>query len=188
VSILQRFTSKDLDLLPDLEGVRYEIIAGELYVSHAPHWGHQYACGEVFLALQSWSHQTGLGVASSAPGLVFTEDDDVIPDVVWMSRARRATALDASGHLGVAPELVVEVLSPGLVNELRDREAKLQLYSRQGTEEYWIVDWRAKRVDVHRRVGEALRLVASLTSGDILTSPLLPDFACPVSSLWEPAI
>ena len=105
-----------------------------------------------------------------------------------MSRARRATALDASGHLGIAPELVVEVLSPGLVNEMRDREAKLQLYSRQGTEEYWIIDWRAQRVDVHRRLGDALRIVASLTSGDSLTSPLLPGFACPVASLWEPAI
>jgi len=35
-----RFTSSDLELLPQLEGVRYEIIDGELYVSTQPSLPH----------------------------------------------------------------------------------------------------------------------------------------------------
>jgi hypothetical protein len=40
VSISPRFKSADLELLPDIDGVRYEIIDGELYVSKQPDWHH----------------------------------------------------------------------------------------------------------------------------------------------------
>jgi Uma2 family endonuclease len=182
-----RFTSADLECLPDVEGVRYEIIDGELYVSKQPQWHHQYAGGEAFLALQNWSHQTGLGFASTAPGLVFASDNDVAPDVVWTSRERLASTLDASGHLRAAPELVIEVLSPGSRNERRDRELKLKLYSRQGVQEYWILNWVLRSVQVFRREQTELRLVATLEGDDVLTSPLLPRFACPVANFWGPA-
>jgi Uma2 family endonuclease len=180
-----RFTSKDLESLPAIEGVRYEIIDGELYVSTAPSWHHQYACDEICSALKVWDRQAKAGTSVSGPGLIFAADQDVIPDVVWISRARLANGLDAAGHLRVAPELVVEVLSPGSANEQRDREVKLGLYSRQDVEEYWIVDWRMRTVEVFRRQDATLQHVASLHDRDVLTTPLLPGFACPVSSLWE---
>lgn len=181
-----RYTSKDLEELPYMEGVRYEIIDGELHESTQPHWHHQYACTEALLALQAWSHETGAGAAVMAPGLIFAPDDDVAPDVVWISRGRRARALDKAGHLRLAPELVIEVLSPGAANERRDREAKLRLYSRQRVEEYWIVNWRTKSVQIYRREGGELRLAETLGRDDTITSPLLPGFSCPVSRLWEP--
>jgi Uma2 family endonuclease len=183
-----RFTSKDLELMPRIEGVRYDIINGELHVSMAPSWHHQYACGTIVAALGTWNHRTGIGESVHAPGVIFAADQEVVPDAVWISRERLARGLDEAGHLRVAPELVVEVLSPGTVNELRDREIKLDLYSRQRIEEYWIVDWCSRVVEVFRRRSESLRQVASLYDGDVLTTPLLPGFACPVSSLWtQPA-
>lgn len=177
-----RWTSADLTVLPD-DGKRYEIIDGELYMSRQPHWHHQRACVKLCAALEAWSMQTGAGEVNLAPGVIFAEDDDVAPDVVWISQARRATALGADGHLHAAPELVVEVLSPGSTNERRDREAKLKLYSHRGVLEYWIVDWRAQQVEVYRREDLALRLVATLYSTDALQSPLLPGFACQVATL-----
>lgn len=82
------------------------------------------------------------------PGLIFAEDDDVI---VWISRERLATALGEDGKLHPAPELIIEVLSPRTVDERRDREAMLKLYSRRGVEEYWIIDWRSRRGELYRR-------------------------------------
>jgi Uma2 family endonuclease len=104
--------------------------------------------------------------------------------VVWISHARLDGATDEAGHLRAAPELVVEVLSPGSANERRDREVKLALYSRQRVEAYWIIDRQARIVQVYRRDGDTLRVVTTLGSNDKLTSPLLPGFSCPVSSLW----
>ena len=55
--------------------------------------------------------------------------------MVWISRERFAAALEPDGKLHAAPDLVVEVLSPGSTNERRDRQAKLKLYSRRGVRE-----------------------------------------------------
>jgi len=178
-----RWRSADLDVLPD-DGKRYEIIDGELYVSRQPGYHHQYACSQLNIALGVWSNQTNVGVTLQAPGVIFADDDDVAPDVVWISHERLATALDQAGHLHTAPELVVEVLSPGSANERRDREVKLKLYSRRGVLEYWIVDWQQRKVEVYRRQEQALHLIATLYATDTLTSPMLPGFACPVTQLF----
>jgi Uma2 family endonuclease len=95
-----------------------------------------------------------------------------------------AGTLDQAGHLTKAPELVVEVLSPGKRNEYRDRVAKLKLYSRRGVSEYWIVDWVRRLVEVYRREGDALKPAATLHADDALESPLLPGFSCLVSKLF----
>ncbi len=181
-----RWTSADLEVLPD-DGKRYEIVDGELYVSRQPHWDHQMVSGQVFALLQNWSLETGAGRASIAPGVIFAEDDDVAPDVVWASIERLA-ALSADGKLYAAPELAVEVLSPGPTNERRDRDAKLKLYSRHGVAEYWIVDWRARTITVYRRADEApdqpLQPVATLQGSEVLQSPLLPGFAAPLERVF----
>jgi len=178
-----RWTSADLEVFPD-DGKRYEIIDGELYMSRQPHWHHQRACVKICAALEVWSGQTGAGEVNLAPGVIFADDDDVAPDVVWISHTRRAAALESDGHLHAAPELVIEVLSPGSTNERRDREAKLKLYSRRGVLEYWIVDWRTRQVEVYRREALALHLVATLYPTDMLSSPLLPGFSCEVAALF----
>ena len=84
-----------------------------------------------------------------------------------------------------APELVVEALSPGASNERRDRETKLRLYSTYGVQEYWILDWRVRTVEVYRRGDTGLHRVAVLRIDDTLTSPLLPGFTLPVGRLFE---
>jgi Uma2 family endonuclease len=180
--------SSDLEELPDIEGVRYEIIAGELYVSRAPGARHQYTCGALASTLHVWSTQTGLGRTFPGPGLVFADDDDVIPDLVWVRRERVASILDRAGHFREAPELVVEVLSPGGPNEFRDRTAKLELYRRRGVLEYWVVDPRKELLEIYRVVGTELKQAATLSGKADLISPLLPGFTCPLASLWLPEV
>jgi Uma2 family endonuclease len=178
-----RWTSADLELLPD-DGKRYEIIDGELYVSKQPNWYHQLLCTELTIPIGQWCHATGAGYVVGAPALIFADDDDVAPDLVWVSRERLATALAPDGKLHAAPDLVVEVLSPGSSNERRDREVKLKLYSRRGVREYWIVDWQRRQIEVFRRVDAALQLVTTLLEGDRLESPLLPSFTLPLEDLF----
>ena len=186
MSVQRRYTSRDLDALPDIEGIRYEIIDGELHVSKAPGLEHQHVCVQLTTAIQIWISALGFGRVYGGPGLVFSEDNDVIPDVIWITQDRLRIGRDASSHITVGPELAIEVLSPGSANERRDRESKLALYSRRGVNEYWIVDWRRHTVDVFRRVDEALTRVATLGDGETITSLLLPGFELPVVGLWEP--
>ncbi len=119
-----RWTIHDLASLPD-DSNRYEIIDGELYIAEHPGWHHQLVCGSIFDVLKTWNKQTLAGKVSFTPGIIFTDDTNVVPDVVWISQERLQTALHADRKLHAAPELVVEVLSPGSANEHRDREVKL---------------------------------------------------------------
>jgi Uma2 family endonuclease len=123
-----------------------------------------------------------LGDAATTPGIIFTDADNVIPDVVWASNERLAEILDDAGHLTGAPELVIEVMSPG--DERRDRELKLKLYSIQGVQEYWIFDRKKQQVSVYRRENGILKLAATLFKQDNLTSPLLPGFSCSIERLF----
>ena len=182
---IQRWTSADLAAFPDDDGKRYEIIDGELFVSTTPHFYHQLVCGNIHSLLKNWNDQTQLGRPIIAPGLIFADDDDVIPDVAWLSEERLAIALGADGKLHSAPDLVIEVLSPGSTNKRRDRQAKLKLYSRRGVLEYWIVDWLTRSVEIYRRQNIQLELFATLTKSDVLESPLLPGFSAQTGELFD---
>ncbi|MBA3944584.1 MAG: Uma2 family endonuclease [Herpetosiphonaceae bacterium] len=182
-----RWTSADLETLPD-DGKRYEIIDGELQVSKQPHWHHQFTCVRLVRFLDQWNEQTNAGVVNMAPGLIFADDEDVVPDVVWISRERLARVLGPEGRLHAAPELAIEVLSPGSTNERRDREAKLKLYSRHGVQEYWIVDWRTQQIELYRRTEAVLKLSVTLYKDDMLQSPLLPGFTCIVGQIFAEAM
>ncbi|KGF73278.1 hypothetical protein DO97_20805 [Neosynechococcus sphagnicola sy1] len=180
-----RWTTRDLDAMPDDGGwKRYEIMDGVLFVTRAPHIRHQDAGGNLYFELGRWSRQTQFGKPFQTPGVIFTPTDAVIPDVVWISQERLAHGIDQAGHLTVAPELMVEVLSPGELNEQRDREVKLKLYSLQGVQEYWIANWQLKTLEIYRRTNAQLQLVATLLAGDTLTSPLLPGFSTPMAAIF----
>jgi Uma2 family endonuclease len=179
-----RWTSADLEVMPD-NGKRYEVIDGELLVSRSPTYHHQFACVRIIRYLDVWSEETGLGEVNTGTGIIFADDDDVIPDVAWTSRARLNQVIGADGHFHAVPDLVVEVLSPGSANERRDRETKLKLYSRRGALEYWIVNWITNEITVFRRKGKKLRQVETLRAADTLTSPLLPGFSCLVKSIFD---
>jgi len=180
---MEKFTSADLETMPD-DGSIYEIIEGELYVSRAPGYEHQYTCGRLFRFIDEWNDRLRLGVVFINPGLILAEVDDVIPDVVWISHERFENSTDGAGHLISPPELVIEVLSPGKLNEYRDRQSKLDLYSRCGVQEYWIVDWMRREVNIYRREGEQLVQTSTLTAQDQLEIPLLPGFTCRVEDLF----
>jgi len=179
-----RWTSADLELFPN-DDTRYEIIDGELLVTRAPHYKHQSVIRNLTTELTIWSRRSRLGEVSITPGVIFADDDNVIPDLVWTSQARLENILDDKGHFTAAPDLVVEVLSEGVGQERRDRELKLKLYSVQGVHEYWIIDWRMKSIQVYRRENAALVLIETLFENDSITSPLLPDFVYKLTEIFE---
>jgi Uma2 family endonuclease len=181
-----RFTTTDLDRLELPEGWRAEIIDGELCLSKAPAWDHQDIVMRLVLRLKAWSDVHG-GHANFGVGVIYADDDNVIPDVVWISADRFASSLDEQGHLsGAGPELVVEVVSPGPVNQRRDYDDKLALYSRRDALEYWIVDPEARTVHQYGRAADEERLVlrATFRERGVLLSPTLQGFTTQVADLW----
>lgn len=180
-----RWTVRDLEGFPQpLDDKRYEILDGELHVSTQPSYQHQLVGFNVARALAEWSDATRAGQANIAPGIIFAEHEAVAPDVVWTRTERLPHVLGEDGKFHAAPDLVVEVLSPGPANEQRDRETKLGVYSRRGVQEYWLVEWEQRAVQVYRREAALLQLVGKLAEPDSLTSPVLPEFHCPVARFF----
>lgn len=175
-------TVEDLDAMPE-DGNRYEVIEGELFVSRAPGLTHQRVFGNVFSGFRNYLASNPIGEIIATPGLVFEKYSGVIPDLAFFTHERGAEII-ANERLGAAPELVIEILSPGRENFARDRVAKRQLYGKYGVKEYWIVDSENRAVEVYRLNGAMLDLVVILRGDDELTSPLLPGFKSSVKSFF----
>lgn len=127
------------------DGKRYEAIGGELYLTPAPSLRHQRVSGKLFTALVRLLDDAGLGYVFTAPtGVEFPDTEEgVQPDIVFVAKSR-SEILVPEGIRG-APDLVVEILSPGTAE--RDRTIKMKLYARQGVVQYWVVDPEAERVE-----------------------------------------
>jgi hypothetical protein len=80
-----RWTTENLAMFEGDRVNRYEIIDGELFVTRAPNWKHQAICINIGTVLKLWSDESGLGQTAINPGIVLSESDNVIPDVVWAS-------------------------------------------------------------------------------------------------------
>jgi Uma2 family endonuclease len=178
-----RFTVADLDLMPD-DLNRYEVIDGDLFTSDPFDLPHQ-------LVVQHFGKQIGIylddnpiGAVAPAPGVIFDEHNGVIPDLVFISNERRAQVLGGEKITG-APDIVLEVLSPGPDNERRDREVKRRLYAKFGVREYWIADLENRRVEIYRLKDNVLERVRTLGENDEITTELLPGFRCSVQSIFK---
>jgi Uma2 family endonuclease len=172
-------TIADLDAMPD-DGNRYEIIEGELFVSCAPSLSHQDAVGNAFFALKEYLRDKPIGAVWAGAGVILSNFSGVIPDIAYVSNERLKSIADGDRITG-PPDIVIEVLSPGIDNERRDKQAKRQLFRKHGVKEYWIVDPSRRTIEIY---GTArLKLVRTLHLKDFITSPLLPGFRCPVKNI-----
>lgn len=175
-------TVADLDLMPE-DGNRYEVIEGELFVSRAPTVTHQIVLSNLIASLHQYVAVNPIGLLIPGPGVIFSEVSGVIPDIIFISNERRDEILSGEKVLG-APDLVIEIVSPGSENERRDRVVKRQLYAKYGVKEYWIVDPPNRSIEVYLNDGQMLGLVATLQEQDELTSFVLPGYRCKVASLF----
>ncbi len=176
------YTVDDWENFPD-NGNRYEIIEGELIVSTAPRFIHQLLIARLVKLLSLYVDENNLGEVLPTPGVIFSKTDGAIPDVIFISRERLKQFL-LDDKIQGAPELVVEIMSPGKQNMERDRVTKLKLYSRFAVKEYWIVNPMNKQVEVFRTTSHGLRLVEKLDETEILVTPLFPNFSLQITELF----
>ena len=176
-------TVADLESLPD-DGNRYELFEGELIVSRAPSLSHQRVLGNLYAILRAYLDQHPMGEVFLTPGVIFDQFNSAIPDAVFISSQRRRDIISGERVIG-APELVVEIVSPGKENARRDRELKRQVYGKHGVKEYWIADPEMRALEIYRSQRRTLKLVATLTDEDKITSPILPGFSCHASQFFR---
>jgi Uma2 family endonuclease len=175
-----RVTYADMLEWPD-DGQRYELYDGEVIVVPAPILRHQRIASHVMHVLRDYEGETG-GMMVPAPfDIVLSEHDVVQPDVVYFGQERRRQ-LNASGPARVAPDLAVEIVSPG--TEARDRGRKMELLARYRVPEYWIVDPVAETIDVYVLRGAALERTTTAARTDFVTAATLPSLVFAASRVF----
>ncbi len=173
-----RKTVDDYMHLP--EGVRAELIEGELFMTPSPKEPHQNASGNLFAALRDFVRARRLGKVYAAPFDVHLPSGDIVqPDVVFVSSARADIVRD---WVRGTPDLLIEVLSPEGAE--RDRIIKRGLYARNGVTEYWIVDAQGRSVEVLTLSGDRYSPHGYFEAGDKVVSPLLPGLELSVADIF----
>lgn len=157
---------------------RTELIYGRLLVTAAPFYPHQAATFALALRLDRLVRPQGGKIAVAPLDVVLAEHSVVQPDIVYISRERREIL---GGRVEGAPDLLVEVISPG--TERRDRDEKLDLYLRSGVREYWIVDTAARHITflVHR----GGLFVVALAENEVYRSTEFPEISLDLADFWN---
>lgn len=183
-----RLTYDDLvTLFPDEDGVRRELIDGELFVTPSPFIRHQRLVIRLTTALANHlAAHPGQGEVFGSPlDVVMTPYDVVEPDVLVVLGDQLDVLTDK--HIHGAPGIVVEILSKG--TRKRDLTLKRQLFDREGVREYWIIDPDGNTVAVRRRdANGSFPLATTLGSGngETLTTALLPGWELQLERLFRP--
>lgn len=139
------YTIDDIYALPD--GVRAELIDGELYYMASPTKTHQKIAGEMYLAVAGHirSHGGECEVYIPPYAVYLNADDSIYvePDLTVICDPSKS---EERGCVG-APDWIVEVVSPS--SKRTDYSIKLFKYRTAGVREYWIINPEKRNVLVY---------------------------------------
>jgi Uma2 family endonuclease len=175
-------TYADLETIPqEREGDRHELIDGELIVTPSPMPRHQIIVKNLTYRLEQHIDAGDLGTLIPAPIDVWLSPHDLlVPDLIFISRQRQQ--LIGAKAVRAAPDLVIEILSPG--TRRRDLTSKRALYARFGVQEYWIVDPEARTVTVLTLTDKGYETVPAGKEGAI-QSRVFPNLALTPEAVFK---
>jgi Uma2 family endonuclease len=158
----------DLQHLPD-DGRQYELYDGEVRVVPSPTNRHQMVLRNLVALFLEYAKEHRGRLLFAPSDVVFTPFNVIQPDLLYFSEARRhLVQLDTPTD--IAPDLTIEVISPG--TSAHDRGRKQAVCARFGVSEYWIVDPLAATIEIFVLDGRGYRLAQNCGLADGAPSAL----------------
>jgi len=171
-------TGEELLAMGDVGNV--ELVKGDLIKRMPTGYKHGIVEFTIGSLLRAFVRERKLGqVLGGETGLYTRRNPDTVRgmDVAYISTQRLAQ-VQTRGFLDVAPELIVEILSP--TDRWMDVTAKVDEYFVAGARMVWLVNAEAQQVFVYRAPAD----VTILGAADTLTGAnVLPGFSVPVAEL-----
>ena len=165
-------TYDGIQAAPD-DGLRRELLGGDLCVSPAPTPLHQFTVTELIVALSAYGKLHGGKTCPAPIDVVFSQTDAVQPDVVYIDAAR--LLIIGPKNIQGAPSLLIEVLSPSSSDV--DPVRKLATYARHGVPEYWIVDPATRSIAAYADPAGDRYQRTSTSIGGTIEARTLPDLS-----------
>lgn len=139
-------TFRELELAED-DLFIYELFDGEIMKRSAPSLIHQRISRKLLGKMDAYIEKKKLGEIFSAPvDLNLDEHNAFQPDLAFISK-ERSFLIEDDDYIKGAPDLVVEIISPGTVK--KDRVIKKNLCERFAIREYWLVDPLNKGIEIY---------------------------------------
>ncbi|MGH2478588.1 MAG: Uma2 family endonuclease, partial [Ktedonobacteraceae bacterium] len=148
----------------------------------APGGPHQGVVGEIYAYLREQILLKHLGLVLTSPLDVEISEKNVLqPDVVVLLREH----LEQYGERKIqgAPDLVVEVISPG--SKLYDRALKHMIYEQAGVPEYWLVDEKKQIIELFVLERGKYQALGKFQGEQILPSRIVPQMDIPVANFFD---
>ena len=178
MSTAQLMTADEL-LHLNLPGKRTELVRGVLVVHEPAGCRHGEVANSLGNQLTNHANAENLGrVVAAETGFKLTKDPDTVraPDVALIRRERLPDPSPA-GYAELAPDLVVEVLSPN--DRPGEVLAKVADWLNAGCRLAWVVDPMRRHVRVYRADGTESLVTQS---GTLVGEDVVPGFRCSVGS------
>jgi Uma2 family endonuclease len=169
------------DLLAIKTPGRYELVEGEIVPMAPTGYLHGDVEGNFYLALKTFVRQHQVGkVMVGEVGIYTGRDPDTVrgADVLFVSHERYAQ-VQSSSFLDVAPELVVEILSPD--DRWSEVMEKLEEYFNIGVLLVWVADPKTQSVYAYRSLTDVRRFTSDQ---ELPGDEALPGFSVPVAELF----
>jgi Uma2 family endonuclease len=140
------------------EGTLCQVINNTLVMSPAPLDNHQKILGKIFARIYALVEENDLGEVRVSPYDVhFNEENIFQPDIVFVAK-ENIGHIKERGLFG-APDLVIEILSPG--NKGYDKKDKKQVYEKYGVKEYFIIEPDEKTVTAYSLINDKFSQIYS---------------------------
>jgi Uma2 family endonuclease len=169
---------RETDYLGLPDEPRCELLYGRLLVAPAPTARHQHIVLNTARILADCADRRGDRALISPIDVVLADHSVVQPDVIYVRAARCSIVRD---RVEGAPDLVVEVLSPGTAR--RDLGEKLRIYAEAGVAEYWIVDPTLYTFEFLVNTGDGFRV--SLPEGPVYRSATIAGLELDLEAFWR---
>jgi len=133
--------------LADNDPFIYELFEGEIMKRAAPSLMHQAVSRELLTEITIFLRKNPIGSIFSAPvDLNLDEYNAFQPDLAFISN-ERSFLIEDGDYIHGAPDMVVEIISPGSIK--KDRVIKKDLCERFAIREYWLVDPLNKSIEIY---------------------------------------
>jgi hypothetical protein len=163
---------------------RVELIKGKILEMSAPSPIHQEISGNLQGALFVFLKNSKCKLYTAPFDVRFPQKGEsqvytvVQPDLCVVCDLEK---IDSKGCVG-APDLVVEILSPG--NSKKEMKSKFALYQEEGVREYWVVDPERELVFVYVADNKKFKPTIPIAD-DYVYSTIFPDFKIHTSDLFH---
>lgn len=176
VTITKKLTKAEFWALADASDRTYELIDGIAVAKMLPKYFHAKSTLAFVKILDRWSDKRGrLGIEWAFD---LSEYFTPVPDLIYVSFDRLPESWDENAACPVAPELAIEIISPG--QTFGQMIQKASSYLAGGVLQVWVVDPTAKNVTVLY----VDRAPKTYVNGDIIVDDLFPELSVEIDRLF----